>query len=67
MIKIYRYIDLVWEIAGGIIAPPILGILIGRGLDKWFGSDVFSPFLLFLGILAGLWSLVKKVRDIIDH
>jgi len=67
VINIYRYIDIVWEMAGSIIAPPILGILIGKVLDKWSGYGIFSPLLLFLGVLAGLWSLVKKVRNIIDH
>ncbi|HYQ38506.1 MAG TPA: AtpZ/AtpI family protein [Pseudomonas sp.] len=40
-----------------IVAPVLLGLLLGRWLDRLLGSGVtFSAALLFLGAAFGLWS-----------
>ena len=60
---ILKYTDLAFQIAGNIIAPPIVGILLGKFLDDYFNSKpAFLFILLFFGILAGLRSLFRLVR-----
>jgi ATP synthase protein I len=40
-----------------IVVPLLLGLFIGRWLDRLFGSGVqFAAALLFLGAAFGLWS-----------
>ena len=54
-----KYSDLAFTIAGNIVAPPLVGILLGRMTDGYFKTyPVFTLVLLFLGILAGLHSLM---------
>lgn len=54
-----KYSDLAFTIAGNIVAPPLAGILLGRVIDGYFKTyPAFTLILLFLGILAGLRSLM---------
>ncbi|ACO78178.1 H(+)-transporting ATP synthase, gene 1 [Azotobacter vinelandii CA] len=40
-----------------IVVPVLLGLLLGRWLDRLFGTGVtFAAALLFLGACLGLWS-----------
>ena len=55
-----KYSDLAFTIAGNIVAPPLAGILLGRLIDGYFRIyPAFTMILLFLGILAGLRSLME--------
>ena len=57
--NLFKYSDLAFTIAGNIVAPPLVGIFLGRLTDGYFRSyPVFTLILLFLGILAGLRSLM---------
>ena len=54
-----KYSDLAFTIAGNIVAPPLAGILLGRLVDNYLKIyPAFTLGLLFLGILAGLRSLM---------
>lgn len=56
--NILKYTDLAFEIAGNILAPPIVGIFAGRFIDQYFKTGpLFLLIFLFLGIMTGLRSL----------
>lgn len=63
--RIYGYIDKVLQIAGGMVAPPLIGLLIGRALDDAFNIEYLSIAFFLLGVLTGIWSLVKFVSDLL--
>jgi ATP synthase protein I len=50
-----------------IAVPPIIGWLIGRGLDHFFHTEpYFTFFMIFCGIIAGireLYRLLKKYGE----
>jgi F0F1-type ATP synthase assembly protein I len=55
-----RYADLAFEIAGFIIAPPLVGLFLGEWIDGRFKTaPVFTLVLIFLGIIAGIRSLAR--------
>ena len=66
--NMFRYADLVFAIAGSIVAPPIIGILIGNFIDNRFQtSPWFTLILLLLGIASGIFSLFKLVKNVASH
>ena len=57
--NLFKYSDLAFTVAGSIVAPPLVGILLGRLIDGYFKIyPAFTLILLFLGILTGLRSLM---------
>lgn len=50
-----------------LAVPPVIGLLIGHFLDRYFGTDPYLMyFLLILGLIAGIrefYRLVKKVGN----
>ena len=60
-----KYVNLATELAGILLAPPIVGVLLGRWLDQMQGHGSGWTFgLLILGIITGLWSMAKHLRGI---
>ncbi|MEK7376763.1 MAG: AtpZ/AtpI family protein [Candidatus Margulisiibacteriota bacterium] len=58
--NLFKYSDIAFTIAGSIVAPPLVGILLGRWIDGYFKIyPAFTLVLLFLGIIAGLRSLME--------
>ena len=46
-----------------IVTPILLGVFLGRWLDRTFGSGVFwSAALVFLGAAAGFWAVWKRMN-----
>jgi ATP synthase protein I len=46
-----------------LVAPALLGVLVGRWLDRTFESGVFwSATLVFLGTAAGFYLVWKGIR-----
>ncbi len=64
--NVLRYTDLAFQVAGNIIAPPLLGIFFGSFLDQKFGTQpVFLLVLLFLGLATGIRGLFRLTEKII--
>jgi len=60
-----KYVGLATELGGILLAPPIVGVLLGRWIDENLGSDPLWTFgLLVLGIFTGLWSMYKHLKGI---
>ncbi len=59
--------SLAWEMGSSIAIPLVLSALVGRFLDKKFGT---SPWLLLVGILLAIISstyiIYKKTTDIMN-
>lgn len=46
-----------------VIAPTLLGLFLGRWLDRYFASGIqFSATLLMVGVTIGFWSAWKWMR-----
>jgi ATP synthase protein I len=47
-----------------IVVPALLGVLLGRWLDRSFSTGiVFTAALLLLGVLLGSWSAWRWMHD----
>lgn len=62
-----KYADKAWEISSAVLAPPLLGLVLGRFLDQRYGAGYFTVMLLVLGIFSGLWALIKIVRKTTEN
>jgi F0F1-type ATP synthase assembly protein I len=63
--RLLKYSDLAFTVAGNIVAPPLVGILLGTYLDGIFKTEpTITLILVFLGLAAGIRSLFRLVRDI---
>jgi ATP synthase protein I len=52
-----RYVGQIGILGWIIVAPTLLGLFVGRWLDRTFGSGIFwSAALLMLGVAFGFWS-----------
>jgi len=52
-----RYVGQIGILGWIIVAPTLLGLFIGRWLDRVFASGIFwSAALLMLGVAVGFWS-----------
>ena len=57
-----RNLILITEVGLAVIVPTILGLFLGRFLDRKFSTNCWLLILLFLGLAAGLtgaWRLLK--------
>jgi ATP synthase protein I len=58
-----RYLGQVGVLGWTIVAPTLLGLFLGRWLDRRFGTGVFwSAPLMLLGLVLGCWSGWKWMR-----
>lgn len=62
-----KYADKAWQVASLVLAPPLLGLAAGRYLDQRLGVEYFTVTLLVLGILSGLWALIKMIRKTTEN
>ena len=52
-----RFVGQIGVLGWIIVAPTLIGLFIGRWLDRTFGSGIFwSAALLVLGVTLGFWS-----------
>lgn len=52
-----RFVGQIGILGWIIVAPTLLGLFVGRWLDRMFGSGIFwSAALLVLGVTVGFWS-----------
>jgi ATP synthase protein I len=52
-----RFVGQIGVLGWIIVAPTLLGLFVGRWLDRIFGSGIFwSAALLTLGVAIGFWS-----------
>lgn len=52
-----RFVGQIGVLGWIIVAPTLLGLFIGRWLDRIFGTGIFwSAALLVLGVTLGFWS-----------
>jgi ATP synthase protein I len=55
-----RFVGRIGVLGWVIVAPTLLGLFVGRFLDRSFGSGIFwSAGLLVLGVAMGFWSAWK--------
>jgi ATP synthase protein I len=52
-----RFVGQIGVLGWIIVVPALIGLFIGRWLDRALGTGIFwSAALLFLGVTAGFWS-----------
>jgi ATP synthase protein I len=52
-----RFVGQIGVLGWIIVAPTLIGLFIGRWLDRTFGTGIFwSAALLVLGVTVGFWS-----------
>jgi ATP synthase protein I len=55
--SVMRFVGQIGVLGWIIVTPTLIGLFIGRWLDRMFGSGIFwSAALLVLGVTAGFWS-----------
>ncbi|MGN6284979.1 MAG: AtpZ/AtpI family protein [Afipia sp.] len=55
--SVARFVGQIGILGWMIVTPTLVGLFIGRWLDRTFGSGIFwSAALLLVGVTAGFWS-----------
>jgi ATP synthase protein I len=55
--SVMRFVGQIGILGWIIVAPTLLGLFVGRWLDRSFGTGIFwSAALLVLGVTLGFWS-----------
>jgi ATP synthase protein I len=55
--SVMRFVGQIGVLGWIIVAPTLLGLFVGRWLDRSFGTGIFwSAALLVLGVTLGFWS-----------
>lgn len=55
--SVVRFVGQIGILGWIIVAPALIGLFIGRWLDRTLGAGIFwSAALLVLGVAAGFWS-----------
>jgi ATP synthase protein I len=55
--SLVRFVGQIGVLGWIIVTPTLIGLFIGRWLDRTFGTGIFwSAALLVLGVAAGFWS-----------
>ena len=55
--SVMRFVGQIGILGWIIVAPTLLGLFVGRWLDRSFGTGIFwSAALLVLGVTIGFWS-----------
>lgn len=61
--SIWQNLSMIGSLGWLIVAPILLGILLGRWLDREFGTGIlFSGALIFLGVVFGSYLAWQRVR-----
>lgn len=48
-----------------LISPIVVGVLLGRSADRYFGSQPWATIGgIVLGMIAGMWSIYKKLMEV---
>jgi ATP synthase protein I len=56
-LSVARFVGQIGILGWVIVAPTLLGLFIGRWLDRTFDTGIFwSAALLMLGVIIGFWS-----------
>lgn len=52
-----RFVGQIGVLGWIIVAPTLIGLFMGRGIDRWLGTGIFwSAPLLLVGVAIGCWS-----------
>ena len=52
-----RFVGQIGVLGWIIVAPTLIGLFIGRWIDRWLGTGIFwSAPLLLVGVAIGCWS-----------
>ena len=52
-----RFVGQIGVLGWIIVAPTLIGLFLGRWIDRWLGTGIFwSAPLLLLGVVIGCWS-----------
>ena len=55
--SVARFVGQIGVLGWIIVTPTLIGLFVGRWLDRTFGSGIFwSAALLLVGVTAGFWS-----------
>ncbi|MGJ4906367.1 AtpZ/AtpI family protein [Bradyrhizobium oligotrophicum] len=55
--SVVRFVGQIGVLGWIIVAPTLIGLFVGRWIDRWLGTGIFwSAPLLLLGVAAGCWS-----------
>lgn len=55
--SVMRFVGQIGVLGWIIVAPTLIGLFLGRWIDRWFGTGIFwSAPLLLLGVVIGCWS-----------
>ncbi|XUM22408.1 AtpZ/AtpI family protein [Bradyrhizobium oligotrophicum S58] len=55
--SVARFVGQIGVLGWIIVAPTLIGLFVGRWLDRWLGTGIFwSAPLLLLGVVIGCWS-----------
>lgn len=61
---LWKNLSMVGALGWLIIVPTLLGVFLGRWLDKLMGTDVtFSGALTFLGVCFGFYLAWKRMNE----
>ena len=61
---LWRNLSMIGSLGWLIVTPALLGILIGRWLDRVFEAGIFwSGTLLFAGTVFGCWLAWRKMHE----
>jgi ATP synthase protein I len=59
---LWKNLSMIGALGWLIVIPTLIGVLLGRWLDKAFGSGVlFSGALIFLGVVLGSYLVWQKI------
>lgn len=62
--SLYRNLSMIGSLGWLIVTPTLLGVLIGRWLDRTFATGIFfSGALIFLGISTGCYLAWRRVNE----
>jgi ATP synthase protein I len=55
--SVMRFVGQIGALGWIIVAPTLVGLFVGRWIDRWLGTGIFwSAPLLLLGVAIGCWS-----------
>jgi ATP synthase protein I len=60
---LWKNLSMIGALGWLIVIPTLAGVLVGRWLDKIFGTGItFSGALIFLGVLIGSWLVWQRIN-----
>jgi ATP synthase protein I len=55
--SVMRFVGQIGVLGWTIVTPALIGLFVGRWIDRWLGTGIFwSAPLLLLGVVLGCWS-----------